>query len=146
MLVIGVVIALGMVIVSVGATRGAAGVTIAAFVVLGTAVPNALARNNGQWENSPPHIRRWFQELQQPDNPASSCCGEADAYEADLFEVDEGLYVAIITDGKGVIPNGTKIPVPNQKLKWDAGNPTGHGIIFIGINGQVYCYIVPGGV
>jgi hypothetical protein len=146
MLVIGVVIALGMVIVSVGASRGAAGVTIAAFIVLGNAGSNALARNNGQWENSPPHIRRWFQELMQPDNPASSCCGEADAYEADLFEIDEDRYVAIITDGKGVIPNGTKIPVPNQKLKWDAGNPTGHGIIFIGINGQVYCYIAPGGV
>jgi hypothetical protein len=71
---------------------------------------------------------------------------EADAYEADLFEIDEDRYVAIITDGKGVIPNGTKILVPNQKLKWDAGNPTGHGIIFIGINGQVYCYIAPGGV
>ena len=66
MLVIGVVIALGMVIVSVGASRGAAGVTIAAFIVLGNAGSNALARNNGQWENSPPHIRRWFQELNNP--------------------------------------------------------------------------------
>jgi hypothetical protein len=55
----------------------------------------------------------------------------------DVLEVDENRYVAIITDGKGVIPNGTKILVPNQKLKWDAGNPTGHGIIFIGMNGQV---------
>jgi hypothetical protein len=33
-------------------------------------------------------------------------------------------YVAIIADGKGVIPNGTRIPVPNQKMKWDEGNPT----------------------
>jgi hypothetical protein len=145
MMLLGVVIALGMVIVSVGATRGAAGITIAAFIVLGNAGSNALARNNGQWENSPPHIRQWFQVLMQPDNPANSCCGEADAYEAGLFEVDEGRYVAIITDGKGEIANGTKITVPNQKLKWDAGNPTGHGIIFIGIHGDVYCYIAPGG-
>ena len=76
----------------------------------------------------------------------SECCGEADAYEADIFEVDGGRYVAIITDGKGDIPNGTKIPVPNHKMKWDEGNPTGHGIIFIGIQGQVYCYVAPGGV
>jgi hypothetical protein len=54
--------------------------------------------------------------------------------------------VAIITNGKGVIPEGTRIPVPNQKLKWDEGNPTGHGIIFIGSNGQVFCYVTPGGV
>jgi hypothetical protein len=75
-----------------------------------------------------------------------SCCGEADAYEADIFEVDGGHYVAVITDGKGEIPNGTKIPVLNHKMKWDEGNPTGHGIIFIGVQGQVYCYIAPGGV
>ena len=119
----------------------------AVVLVVGShAVSDALARDNGQWEASPPHIRRWFQELRQPDNPKVSCCGEADAYEADFFEVEEDRYVAIITDGKGEIPNGTKIPVPNQKLKWDAGNPTGHGIIFIGAHGQIYCYVVPGGV
>ena len=98
------------------------------------------------WENSPPNVRRWFQGLTQPDNPWVSCCGEADAYEADLFEVEGGHYVAVITDGKGEIPNGTKIPVPYYKIKWDEGNPTGHGIIFIGIQGQVFCYIAPGGV
>ena len=54
-----------------------------------------------------------------------SCCGEADAYEADIFEVEGGHYVAVITDGKGEIPNGTKIPVPNNKIKWDEGNPKG---------------------
>ena len=70
----------------------------------------------------------------------------SDAYEADIFEVDGGRYVAIITNGKGEIPNGTKIPVPNHKMKWDEGNPTGHGIIFIGVQGQVYCYVAPGGV
>ena len=122
-------------------------VTIAAaLLVLDFAVQSALARDNGQWENSPPHVRRWFQGLRQPDNPRVSCCGEADAYEADIFEVDGGRYVAIITDGKGDIPNGTKIPVPNHKMKWDEGNPTGHGISFIGIQGQVYCYVAPGGV
>ena len=116
-------------------------------LVLDYAVPSALARDNGQWENSPPHVRRWFQGLRQPDNPRSVARrGEADAYEADIFEVDGGRYVAIITDGKGDIPNGTKIPVPNHKMKWDEGNPTGHGIIFIGIQGQVYCLRRPGGV
>jgi hypothetical protein len=33
-----------------------------------------------------------------------------------------------------------------HKIKWDDGNPTGHGIIFIGMGGQVYCYVPPGGV
>jgi hypothetical protein len=116
------------------------------LVILEHAVPSALARDNGQWESSPPHVRKWFQGLRQPDNPRVSCCGEADAYEADIFEVGGGGYIAVITDGKGDIPNGTRIAVPNHKIKWDEGNPTGHGIIFIGIQGQVYCYVAPGGV
>jgi hypothetical protein len=105
-----------------------------------------LARDNGQWEGSDPRIRQWYQQLMQPDNPRVSCCGEADAFEADAYEVEGDHYVAVITDGKGMIPNGTKIPVPNHKMKWDNGNPTGHGIIFIGTHGQIYCYIAPGGV
>ena len=106
----------------------------------------AMARDNGQWGNQPAALRQWFQSLMQPDNKYLSCCGEADAYEADSFEVKGDQYVAIITDGKGVIPNGTRVPVPNEKMKWDEGNPTGHGILFIGNGGQVYCYVTPGGV
>jgi hypothetical protein len=80
-----------------------------------------------------------------------SCCGEADAYWADSFEVDGDRYVAIITDdrdmpGRPSIAAGTKFAVPNYKMKWDEGNPTGHGVIFIGTHGQIYCYIAPGGV
>jgi hypothetical protein len=44
-----------------------------------------------------------------------------------------------------VIQNGSRISVPNAKMKWDKGNPTGHGIIFIGDRGQIYCYVTPGG-
>lgn len=111
----------------------------------------AKARYDPEWENSPPHVRAWFQSLMQPDNPHMSCCGEADAYEADMFEVDGDNYVAIITaQGPAVqkpyIKEGTRINVPNSKMKWDKGNPTGHGIIFIGLQGQIYCYIAPGGV
>jgi hypothetical protein len=105
-----------------------------------------IARDLGQWDNQPIAVRQWFQGLMQPDNPYVSCCGEADAFEADTFEVVGDQYVAVITNGKGVISDGTRIPIPNQKLKWDRGNPTGHGIIFIGSGGQVYCYVTPGGV
>jgi hypothetical protein len=109
-------------------------------------IASAAARDNGQWGDSATNIRQWFQSLMQPDNPVVSCCGEADAFEADTFEVEGDHYIAVITNGKGVIPNGTRVRVPNGKLKWDAGNPTGHGIIFIGTNGQIYCYVAPGGV
>jgi len=113
----------------------------------------AAARDFGQWEEQPAYLRQWFQKLMQPDNPIMSCCGEADAYWADSFEVDDDRYVAIITDERPDGPLGrphrnvgAKIIVPNNKIKWDEGNPTGHGIIFIGNAGQVYCYVTPGGV
>jgi hypothetical protein len=35
--------------------------------------------------------------------------------------------------------------VPNSKIKWDSGNPTGHGIIFIGHGLEIHCYLPPGG-
>ena len=85
-----------------------------------------------------PVVREWYQALMQPDNPAASCCGEADAYWADSFEVDGDRYVAIITDPRPDEPLrrkhvdvGTRIVVPNHKLKYDQSNPTGHGIIFL---------------
>jgi hypothetical protein len=84
----------------------------------------AQARDFGQWEQHPAHIRQWFQMLMQPDEPTKSCCGEADAYEADMFEIDGDQYVAIITNGAGdhaigkpSVPNGTRVIVPNSKLK-----------------------------
>src|SRR5260370_7706960 len=101
-----------------------------AFIMLALGAP-AAARDDGQWANSPTYIREWFQSLMQPDHPRLSCCGEADAFEADTFEVEGDHYVAVITDGKGVIPNGTRISVPNAKIKWDMGNPTRPPILFI---------------
>lgn len=110
------------------------------------------ARDDPEWENSPPHIRKWFRELMRPDNEHLTCCGEADGYEADMFEQYGGDYVAVIT-GQGppsqykpYVEPGTRIVVPKEKMKWDAGNPTGHGIIFMGTEQQVFCYVTPGGV
>ena len=85
--------------------------TLAALATLAM-FASAAARDNGQWADQPANIRQWFQSLMQPDNPAVSCCGEADAFEADTFEVEGDHYVAIITDGKGMLPAGTRIPFP----------------------------------
>jgi hypothetical protein len=111
----------------------------------------AVARDVGQWQSS--ETGKWFQSLMQPDAPYMSCCGEADAYWADSFEVEGDRYVAVITDDRADGPlgrphrePGERIVIPNNKIKWDKGNPTGHGVIFIGGGGIVYCYITPGGV
>jgi hypothetical protein len=41
---------------------------------------------------------------------------------------------------------GTDIEIPNNKLKWDKSNPTGHGVVFLSRGGCVFYYVQPGGV
>ena len=115
---------------------------------------SALAKDNETWDASPAHVRQWFQSLQRPDYPGQSCCGESDAYWADSFAAQGNQYIAIITDereipGRPPIPVGTHILVPNEKIKWDRGNPTGHGVIFVRWyepeTANIFCYVPPGG-
>lgn len=121
---------------------------------LAFAICEAEARDSGQWGATDQQLREWFQNLMQPDNPRVSCCGEADAYWADSYEVQGDQYVAIITDERPDEPLkrphidvGTKFIVPNYKLKFDEGNPTGHGVIFVRRHDNyVFCYVAPGGV
>ena len=115
-------------------------VCAAVFVLFICAAP---ARDLGQWEGIDPLHRQWFNGLMRPDLPTLSCCGLADAYWADSYEVNGDHYVAIITDPRDDIPlgrphieNGKRFAVPNIKIKWDRGNPTGHGIIFIGFGDE----------
>src|SRR5260370_575892 len=116
-------------------------------------VGSALAHDSGQWEHSDPAVREWYQSLMQPDVPNASCCGEADAYWADEIHVRDGKTYATITDDRADEPRGrphvdigTEIEIPNNKLKWDKSNPTGHGIVFLSRGGYVFCYVQPGGV
>jgi hypothetical protein len=68
------------------------------------------ARDLGQWDDpANTGLKRWYQDLKQSDNPALSCCGEADAYWADAFEAtSDGDYIAIITDPRGDEPLGRR--------------------------------------
>jgi len=109
---------------------------------------HSYARDLGQWETDDPAqkaIKEWYQELKQPDNPVASCCGEADAYWCDDVHVREGKTYCRITDdrpdeprGRPHVDVGTEIEIPNEKLKWDRSNPTGHAIIFLGRGSGIY--------
>jgi hypothetical protein len=123
-----------------------------ALLLVAALSPLALASDNGQWETFDPVISRWFRTLMQPDNPTVSCCGGSDAYYADVFETEGNQYIAVITDtrddgplGRHHVAPGTRIRVPNEKLKIDRGNPTGHGVIFLSMGNSVYCYVTPSG-
>lgn len=109
------------------------------------------ARDLGQWENTDPETRAWFKSLRMPDNPTSSCCGEADSYYCSEHATKEGQVYCIIDDDRDnealsrtPIKNGTVIAIPPEKLNKDS-NPTGRAIVFLSSNGSfVYCFISAG--
>lgn len=134
---------------------------IAFFAVFGPCFP-AHARDLGQWEGHDPAIREWFKSLMQPDNPKLSCCGVADGYWCDTVHVRGSKTFCTITDDRDDeplrrphVPVGTVIEIPDHKLKWDSGNPTGHSIVFLAARGSwigieqsrtVYCFVQNSGV
>lgn len=127
--------------------------SVVAIIVLLFNIKVSPARDLGQWENTDPTIREWYQSLMQPDVPTMSCCGEADAYWCDDYYGRGGKAYCRITDNRPDEPRGrphreigTEFEIPDAKLKWDRSNPTGHGIIFLSRGDFVYCYVAPGGV
>lgn len=92
-----------------------------------------------------------------------SCCGEADAYEADDFRLDkDGNLIAILTcndpknceeiPGKIVRPQGSEWLIPSSQIlvNHNPTNNTGHGWVWIAPNAfnqdgspRIYCYAPP---
>jgi hypothetical protein len=117
-------------------------VFIAIALALFLSVKAGFARDLGQWQNTDPEIKHWYQSLMQPDTfPPLSCCSIADAYWADEYYVENGKLIVVVTDDRddvplmrAHVPNGTKYIVPDKKLigAKKEGNPTGHSVIFLG--------------
>ena len=82
------------------------GIAVVISALIFAWVPRAHARDIGQWENNDPARSAWFKQQKIPGfNPGTmsieSCCGEADAYYTDSYEMAEGgAYIAIITDDR----------------------------------------------
>jgi len=118
------------------------------LIVILYSTPVARAHDHGH-----PELDGWYASLMQPDNPSVSCCGKADAYWCDIINVKDNKTFCTITDdrddaplGRPHVPVGTQIEIPNYKLKWDRGNPTGHAIVFLSVAGHVFCFVQAGGV
>ena len=115
----------------------------------------SFARDLGQWENTDPQIKKWYQSLLQPDTisgngsgglEGTSCCGEADSYYVDVFVrsnwVDGQQIIAVINDDRDDAKlqrfheeNGTQYVVPPKKIVGElqrVGNPTGRAVLFLG--------------
>jgi hypothetical protein len=98
-----------------------------------------------------PEFDSWYAELMQPDNPTASCCGKADAYWCEDIHFKRARRSApsrmiVWFIRRPPVPVGTEIEIPDRKLKWDRGNPTGHSIVFLSSGGAVFCFVQNGGV
>jgi hypothetical protein len=103
----------------------------------------ANARDDGQWGGSAPYLRQWFESLTQPDNPMVSCCGEADAVIADIWNTNsDGSINATVTEGRSILLEGSTVLIPRNKIVHRSNNPTGHSIIFYSHTQGVYCFVL----
>jgi hypothetical protein len=137
---------------------------IAPLLVLFSLIAPAPAHGH---DEDHPELNGWYAALTQPNNPSASCCGAADAYWCDILETsavgDEVKNFCYITDDRKVpgrphIDVGTKIEIPNDKIKWGPNdsqtnspvpierNPTPHNIVFLSRGLWVYCFVQGAGV
>lgn len=104
------------------------------------------------WDTDDPDLASWF-----ATQVVKHCCDQKDAYLADGIDGDGDNIIAIITDGaanptygKPAIPNGTRIVVPRDRMKFDPPVPGGHAVIFLSKDDRppeqrtVYCYFPKG--
>lgn len=101
------------------------------------------------WDTDDPDLASWF-----ATQVVKMCCDQKDAYLADGVDGDGDNIIAIITDGsanpkygKPAIPNGTRIVVRRDQMKFDPPVPGGHAVIFLSKDASVppehrsvYCY------
>ncbi len=130
---------------------------LAVLAVLATSLLLFAVTHAHAHDHDPSHDA-WYKSLHMPDVPSASCCGPADAYWCDDIRVEHGKTFCLITDiqddaplGRIHVDVGTKIEIPPEKLKYEqdgkpTGNPTGHSIVFLSRQGDVYCFVQDTGI
>ncbi len=78
------------------------------------------ARDNGQSNDVPQHVRDWFKRLKNRRN-GGSCCDQSDCARTEA-RTRENKWEARL-------PNGAWISIPDDQIVYDRGNPTGEPIL-----------------
>lgn len=97
---------------------------------------------NPLFQDYPPNQRQDIMNWFGSDMTIRGCCGEGDAFLADEFETKGDDIIAIITNGRGFVPEGKTYRITPEIIAKTRGlrNPTKHGIVFLHtgyINGKV---------
>jgi hypothetical protein len=106
------------------------------------------SHEQGQAERRhPPHDmalhEKFYSTWRMPDNPALSCCNNADCYPTDIRSVDGRIYARRREDGKYIL-------IPPQKVEHSRDNPDGRNHLCApppGLSNSsdtVYCFALGG--
>jgi hypothetical protein len=124
------------------------------WVSAGCGVPNqvlgqeATSHEHGEAERRHP-IRdmalheKFYSTWRMPDNPALSCCNNADCYPTDIKYVDGSVYAKRREDGKYIL-------IPPQKVERSRDNPDGRNHLcapppsLSNSSDTVYCFAMGG--
>ena len=108
----------------------------------------ATSHEHGQTERRHPledtalH-EKFYSTWHMPDNPALSCCNNADCYPTDIKYVDGRIYAKRREDGKYIL-------VPAQKVERNRDNPDGRNHLcapppsLSSSSDTVYCFALGG--
>jgi hypothetical protein len=121
-------------------------IAVAILVVLWGSM--ALSRDNGQWAQSPPAIRKWFQDQRVPNGPEAgkSCCNTSDGNYAEEDIRDGNYWTRCPVDSPCpikewmLVPAGAVIHDPNRN-----GAPVVWWFYEQGLP-KIRCYAPGGGV
>jgi hypothetical protein len=78
---------------------------------------NQAAHRHHPAQDRPLH-ERFYSTWHMPDNPAFSCCNNADCYPTEIKSVDGKIYAKRREDGKYIL-------IPPQKIERNRDNPDG---------------------
>jgi hypothetical protein len=89
-------------------------ILISTFIVFMAFVPAADARDNGQYAQISPEIRKWVEGL--TDDQGHGCCATADGFKPEQVEWDiqGSRYHVQISGAWYVVPDGALIKGPNR--------------------------------
>jgi hypothetical protein len=110
-----------------------------AALILATPFSPVWARDDGQWQNVDPQVRKWFREQKSPKT-GGYCCDESDGIYAEE-DIRDGHYWTRFEK-----TNGNWIPVPDEVVIRDSnrnGAPVAWWFYESG-NLKIRCY-APGG-
>jgi hypothetical protein len=91
-------------------------VALALAVQIASLAFGVYARDHGQYEDVPPHIRDWFKALKNPQD-GRSCCNESDCARTEARTHGN--------EWEARTPDGLWIAVPPDTIVRGQGNPTG---------------------